>query len=103
MFEVFLQGYYMPPIIDLYETYKDYLSDPVVIRLHGPDRQGMEKHTKNIWNKIVEPRDDELLQLKNMVNDLRERQHKVFINVNNHYEGSAPRTIEKLRTLLEIA
>lgn len=93
----------MPPIIDLYETYKDYLSDPVVIRLHGPDRQGMEKHTKNIWNKIVEPRDDELLQLKNMVNDLRERQHKVFINVNNHYEGSAPRTIEKLRTLLEIA
>jgi uncharacterized protein YecE (DUF72 family) len=99
---VFLQGYYMPPIIDLYKKYKDYLSDPVVLRLHGPDRQGMEKRTKKIWNKIIEPRDDELLQLRNIVNDLRERQHQVFINVNNHYEGSAPRTIEKIRALLQL-
>ncbi|GAB6193967.1 DUF72 domain-containing protein [Desulfocastanea catecholica] len=99
---VFLQGYYMPPIVDLYEKYKDYLGDPVVLRLQGPDRQGMEKRTRNIWNKIVEPRDKELLQLRNMVNDLRQRRHQIFINVNNHYEGSAPRTIEKIRALLQL-
>jgi uncharacterized protein YecE (DUF72 family) len=97
---VFLQGYYMPSIFELYDKYKDRLSDPVVIRLHGMDRQGIEERTKNIWDTIVDPRDDELLLLRNVVHDLRERQHQVFINVNNHYEGSAPRTIEKITALL---
>ncbi len=50
--------------------------------------------------RIVDSRDDELLQLKSVVNDLRERQHQVFVNVNNHYEGSAPRTIEKIKAFL---
>jgi uncharacterized protein YecE (DUF72 family) len=98
---VFLQGYYMPSIFEVYEKFKDRLSDPVVLRLHGPDRQGMEERTDNVWDTIVDPRDDELLQLKNIVNDLRERRHQVFINVNNHYEGSAPRTIEKIKALLQ--
>ncbi len=98
---VFLQGYYMPSIFDLYEKFKDRLSDPVVLRLHGPDRRGMEERTKNVWDKIIEPRDGELLQLTAMVNDLLERRHQVFVNVNNHYEGSAPRTIEKIKVLLQ--
>jgi uncharacterized protein YecE (DUF72 family) len=63
----------------------------------------IEKRSKNIWNTIVDPRDDELLQLKIVVNDLRERQHQVFVNVNNHFEGSAPQTIEKIKALLQIA
>ncbi|NTW88124.1 MAG: DUF72 domain-containing protein [Desulfobulbaceae bacterium] len=100
---VFLQGYYMPSIFEIYEKFKNRLSDPVVIRLHGMDREGIEERTKNIWDTIVDPRDDELLQLKNIVNDLRERQHQVFVNVNNHFEGSAPRTIEKIKMLLQIA
>jgi uncharacterized protein YecE (DUF72 family) len=41
-----------------------------------------------------------LLQLRAMIHDLRNRQHQIFINVNNHYEGSAPRTIAKIKTLL---
>jgi uncharacterized protein YecE (DUF72 family) len=98
---VFLQGYYMPPIFDLYEKFKDRLSDPVVLRLHGLDRPGIEERTKNVWDTIVDPRDEELLQLRNIVNDLRERRHQVFINVNNHYEGCAPRTIEKIKDLLQ--
>ncbi len=99
---VFLQGYYMPSIFDLYEKFKDQLSDPVVLRLHGPHRQGMEERTNNAWNTIVDPRDGELLQLEDMVNDLLERRHQVFINVNNHYEGCAPRTIEKIKDLLQV-
>lgn len=35
----------------------------------------IEERTKNIWDKIVDPRDGELLQLISVVNDLRERQH----------------------------
>ncbi len=97
---VFLQGYYMPSIFDLHERFKDRLSDPVVIRLHGMDRNGMEERTNNVWDRIVDPRDNELLQLQSIVNDLRERRHQVFVNVNNHYEGSAPRTIEKIKALL---
>jgi len=98
---VFLQGYYMPSIFELYEKFKDRLSDPVVLRLHGSDRRGMEERTKNVWDQIVDPKDDELLRLRNIVQDLRQRRHQVFINVNNHYEGSAPRTIEKIRELLQ--
>jgi uncharacterized protein YecE (DUF72 family) len=99
---VFLQGYYMPSIFELYEKFKGQLSDPVVFRLHGLDRQGIEERTNNVWNEIVDPREDELLSLKSVVNDLLERRYQVFVNVNNHYEGSAPRTIEKIKALLQL-
>ena len=90
----------MPSIFELYEKFKDRLSDPVVIRLHGMDREGIEERTNNKWDTIVDPRDDEVLRLRNVVSDLRERRHHLFINVNNHYEGSAPRTIEKIKGIL---
>ncbi len=99
---VFLQGYYMPSIFELYQKFKNLLSDPVVLRLHGADRQNMEEQTNNTWDTIVDPKDAELLQLKEMVTDLLERRHQVFINVNNHYEGCAPRTIEKIKDLLAV-
>lgn len=98
---VFLQGYYLPPIFEIYEKFKDQLKDPVVVRLHGYDRQAIEKQTKSIWDNIVDPKDAELQNLKNMILDLRKRRHQVFLNVNNHYEGSAPLTIEKIKTLLQ--
>ena len=91
----------MPSIFELYEKFKDQLSDPVVLRLHGLDREGIEERTNNVWDTIVDPRDGELLRLKSVVNDLLQRGHQVFINVNNHYEGSAPRTIEKIKALLQ--
>ncbi len=49
---VFLQGYYMPSIFDVYEKFKDRLSDPVVIRLHGGDRKDIEARTNNTWNEM---------------------------------------------------
>jgi len=94
---VFLQGYYMPPIFGVYWRFKEQLVDPVVIRLHGSDRKAMEERTGGIWNRVIEPKDNELSELARMVGDLRDRQHQIFINVNNHYEGSAPRTIERLK------
>jgi len=97
---VFLQGYYMPSIFEVYGKCRNRLSDPVVIRLHGAGRQGIEEHSGDSWDKILEPKDDQLLQLRAMIEDLRNRQHQIFINVNNHYEGSAPRTIAKIKALL---
>ena len=98
---VFLQGYFMPSIFEVYEKFKEKLHDLVVIRLHGPDRKDIEERTKNSWNEIVDPKDEDLMNLKSMVRDLQERQHQIFINVNNHFEGCAPKTIEKVKRLLQ--
>ncbi len=54
----------MPSIYELYAKFKSQLSDPVVLRLHGLDRQGIEERTNNVWDKIVDPRDGALLRLK---------------------------------------
>ena len=96
---VFLQGYYMPPISEIYWEFREKLVDPVVIRLHGTDRQAIEESTGEVWDKVVEPKDEDLEQLVQIVRDLRVRNFHSFINVNNHYEGSAPRTIRKIKAL----
>ncbi len=51
---VFLHGYYLPPIWEIFNDYKDQIKSTTVIRLHGPDRSGIEKKTGSIWNQIVE-------------------------------------------------
>ena len=93
---VFLQGYYMPDIFSLYHRFKEYIKGSVVIRLHGPQRQEMEKATGKKWNHIVVNKDDEINSLIGMLDDLKQRGIDVFVNVNNHYEGSAPLTIKKI-------
>ncbi len=96
---VFLHGYWMPSIFQVYGHFKEYIKNHAVIRLHGPDRKEIEQQTKNQWNSIVDPKDGELHNLKNMINDLIVRQVKVTLNVNNHYEGSAPITIDRFLKL----
>ncbi|KAB2888721.1 MAG: DUF72 domain-containing protein [Desulfobulbaceae bacterium] len=98
---VFLQGYYMPPVTSVYWQVREKLVDPVVIRLHGGGREEVEHLTGNAWNRIVAPKDGELVELVKMVRDLQRHRHDIFINVNNHYEGSAPLTIKKIYAALE--
>ena len=99
---VFLQGYWMPPVTDLYEKWRSLIlqQEEVVIRLHGPDRQGIEKKTGKRWNQIVAPKDQELAAIADMVEELLGRGVNVYLNVNNHYEGSAPLTIDRIKQLL---
>jgi len=99
---VLLQGYYMPSIIGLYTRWKPHIlrHKLVVIRLHGPDRKGIEKRTGKRWNQIVDPKDEELREVVGMVTELLERGADVYVNVNNHYEGSAPLTIDRISRLL---
>ncbi|PKL82505.1 MAG: DUF72 domain-containing protein [Ignavibacteriae bacterium HGW-Ignavibacteriae-3] len=98
---VFLQGYYMPSIFDIYKKYKDFIKDYVVIRLHGPDRHGIENRSGGEWNKILDPKDEEIGKVIEMIAELLERNVDIYLNVNNHYEGSAPLTIQKIQKLLK--
>jgi len=93
---VFLQGYYMPNIFDLYKKYHNLIERFSVIRLMGTDRKGIEKKSRGLWNQLWEPKDEELDRLEIMINDLLSKEVRLIINVNNHYEGSAPLTIERL-------
>lgn len=99
---VLLQGYWMPPIADVYRKWGEAIRqhEVVVIRLLGPDRQGIEKVTQKRWNQIVAPRDEELAQAVEIVQDLLTHGVNVYLNVNNHYEGSAPLTIERIKRLI---
>ena len=97
---VFLQGYYMPDITGIYRKHPDLLRDLTVVRLHGYDRDKMEVRTGKKWGSIVAPKDDELGRVAKMLDDLLSRKIDVYVNVNNHYEGSAPLTIEKLNGML---
>jgi uncharacterized protein YecE (DUF72 family) len=94
---VLLQGYFMPPVTETYRRFGGLLQDCSVVRLHGPDRGGIERVTGESWNRIVAPKDDELAAIVEMINDMRGRSMTVYLNVNNHYEGSAPLTIERIR------
>jgi uncharacterized protein YecE (DUF72 family) len=102
---VFLQGYWMPGVVEVYDSHRELVlqQKAVVIRLHGPDRKAMEEQTGGRWDRVVAPRDDELAAVADMVEDLVGSGVDVTLNVNNHYEGSAPGTIERIRALLKKA
>jgi uncharacterized protein YecE (DUF72 family)/GNAT superfamily N-acetyltransferase len=97
---VWQQGYYMPSVFELYPRFADLLTDNVVIRLHGADREGIEERSRKKWSQITDPKDQELEQLAGMLKDLQARKKQVWAFTNNHYEGSAPLTIERIRSRL---
>ncbi len=99
---VFLQGYYMPPIFDLYRKHSGKIKDCTVIRLHGSDRKGIEQQTDKDWSQVVDPKDQDIKSLANMLIDLRSRNVESFVYVNNHFEGSAPRTIQRIEEQLSM-
>jgi len=67
-----------------------------VIRLHGPDRQGIEKVTGKDWSQVVSPKDEDISTLVKMLPYMESRGLQSFTFVNNHFEGAAPRTIERI-------
>jgi len=67
-----------------------------VIRLMGPDRKEIEKLTGEQWDKVAAPKDKELDSITEIVKGQIEQGRDVVVNVNNHYEGCAVMTIERL-------
>lgn len=101
VYHVFFQGYYMPSIIEIYEKFRIYFRELTVVRLHGEDRQGIEKISGGNWDKIYFDRKSELLKIAELIKDLLAREVDVYLNINNHYEGSAPLTIQRIKELLK--
>jgi len=97
---VFLHGYYMPPIYETYKKFAELINKNSVIRLHGFDRKGIEARTNKIWNEIVDPQDDDIVKIVEMIRSLLKRKVDLYMNVNNHFEGSAPFKIEKINSLI---
>jgi len=81
-------------------SFLKYIKNLAVIRLHGPDRKSIEKIAGDNWNQIYINRDNEIKLIVEMIQELQSNEVDLFINVNNHFEGSAPLTIEKIKTNL---
>jgi len=97
---ILLEGYYMPAISKVMEDLDISSDRPLIIRLMGPDRQKIEKLTGEKWDKIVAPKDKALKSIANIIEQNIGLKRKVFVNVNNHYEGCAVLTIERLKNIL---
>ena len=110
---VFLQGYWMDDaagLLRLAAGRLDPKGPPACLRLHGEDREGMEERTGEDWSRIVRPKDEELARLVPAARALADTVASgieaaegigLFLNINNHYEGSAPLTLGKAGKLLE--
>ena len=97
---VYLEGYYMPPIQQVFERFKPATADFTVIRLHGGDRFEIEETTQEIWNRIVAPKPEGIEAAARIIRENTRRGIRTFLNVNNHFEGSAPLTIERFLEVL---
>ena len=100
---VFEQGYYMPPVAEVYAKHADALGGTCVVRMHGQDREGLEKRVGKDWSRIVTPRDAELAALVEPLKDMLSKRKNAWVFVNNHFEGCAPKTIERLREMMAAA
>jgi uncharacterized protein YecE (DUF72 family) len=97
---VYLDGYFMPPLSKVFADFGALDLPFCVIRLHGDDRGGIETLTQGNWNRIMAPKPEGLKAAARIVAENLKRKVRTFVNVNNHYEGSAPVTIERFLEIL---
>lgn len=98
---VLLEGYYMPPISEVVDKFDVHSHNTLLIRLMGPDRQEIEKLTGSKWDRVAAPKDESLKSIAQFVATQTEQKKQVLVNVNNHYEGCAVLTIDRLTDLLQ--
>ncbi len=94
---VFSEKEYMPPVYQVYDRFRDALTDSAIVRLLGGNRAEIEQIADNKWDRIVSPRAD-IDQVRAMLQDMNSRGMNIIVNVNNHYEGSAPISITRIRS-----
>lgn len=97
---VLIHGYYLPPVNETISKFEVTGNGKLVLRLHGPDREGIEELSKKQWNRLLLPKDEDLQKIVEVVRKLLSQEVELYLNVNNHYEGSAPLTIERIQQLL---
>jgi uncharacterized protein YecE (DUF72 family) len=99
---VYLEGYYMPPIGQVFEKFKPATADFSIIRLHGGGRQEMELESGAVWNRAIAAKPEGLRAVVKIVRANARRRVLTLLNINNHYEGSAPLTIQRFLEALKI-
>jgi uncharacterized protein YecE (DUF72 family) len=97
---VLLEGYYMPHIAEIATEHDVNTANFSIVRLHGPDRQEIEERAGGLWGEIIEPKDEGLIATASLIKQNLKSKIISYINVNNHYEGSAPLTIQRLLRLI---
>jgi uncharacterized protein YecE (DUF72 family) len=93
---VYLEGYYMPSIGSIHEQFQPDTADFAIIRLHGGDRAEIESKTGEVWNRLVSPRPEAIEAAVRIIRANAKNRTMTYVNINNHLEGSAPLTIERL-------
>ena len=97
---VYLDGYYMPPIGQVFDKFKPETASFQVVRLHGGDRLEIEGETGEVWNKVVAPKPGGLKAAAKIVRANAKKRVLTYVNLNNHYEGSAPLSIARFLDVL---
>jgi uncharacterized protein YecE (DUF72 family) len=93
---VYLEGYYMPPIGPVFEKFHPQTADFSIVRLHGGDRLEIEKETGEVWDRLVSPKPEAIAAAARIVRSNARNRIITYVNVNNHLEGSAPLSIQRL-------
>jgi uncharacterized protein YecE (DUF72 family) len=98
---VYLEGYYMPHIGEVYKKFQPETADFCIIRLHGGDRLEIETQTGGLWDRVISPKPQGLKAAAQIVRTNRKQNILTFVNLNNHFEGSAPISAEHFLNTLE--
>ena len=97
---VYLDGYYMPPIGEVLDKFAPETASFQVVRLHGGDRLEIEGQTGEVWDKIVAPKPGGLRAAAKIVRANAKKRVLTYLNLNNHYEGSAPLSARRFLDVL---
>jgi uncharacterized protein YecE (DUF72 family) len=92
---VYLEGYYMPRIGDVFDRFQPVTAPYSIIRLHGGDRADIEAETGGVWNKVISPKAERIEDAVRIVRHNTRSKVLTYLNLNNHFEGSAPLTAER--------
>ena len=68
---------------------------------YGGSGPSIETQTQGQWDRLVDPHDDELEHIGKIIEDRSAGGLRTIVNINNHYEGSAPRSIARLVAVLK--
>jgi uncharacterized protein YecE (DUF72 family) len=85
----------------VHEKFHPATADFCVIRLHGGDRLEIETATGGSWDRVISPKQKGLEAAARIVRNNRKQNILTYVNLNNHFEGSAPVTAERFIETLE--
>jgi uncharacterized protein YecE (DUF72 family) len=97
---VYVEVFYMPPVGEVFEKFGPETAPFQVIRLHGGDRVDIENQTGDVWDKIVAPKARGLQSAAAIVRANAKKGVLTYLNMSNHYEGSAPLSLRRFLDVL---